>query len=1111
MNHRIFLLCLLLIGLSNAAMAQKTFNDRKRPTSSNPAEKPALPHEVVEYKGNRTDYTRNFLCKTTNGDLFTAKINPGSALQYLWVEVTPTGNYTGNNKSVTESAVNPLTDIKARCYSYVSALGKTLQASELVNWNPVKFETDNYGMFHAKYQLSFDQFEIYGAEVYVHGHQNNIASMQGLFLFPDKNFNTHYTLSQNEALAIVAKTHGISDVKDSLKVTEGYYLKGHEEKLLIYYGKNTTSLPRMCWYIELHRDLLHRDFVFVDANTGEILNTIDATCEANGPKTTTVNDYLGKPTLINTYEYSGAFYMLDASRSMFSSSQSTLPNSPVGAIWTLDAKNTSASGSLYQISTTNNSTWNNIAVSAHNNAQMCYSYYKNTHSRNSIDAAGGNIISVINVTEEDGSGLDNAYWNGSFMAYGNGKNVFKPLAAALDVGGHEMTHGVVEKTANLEYQGQSGAMNESMADIFGAMIDRDDWRMGEDITKTAYFPSGALRDLSDPHNGVSSGQNGYQPRTMSEFYTGSSDNGGVHTNSGIPNWAYYKIATSITKEKAELIYYRALSFYLTKTSQFLDLRFAVIKAATDIHGASSAEVAAIKAAFDAVQIYDPNPSGSGGGGSGGGSGGTYDLPANTGTEKVLSYDTDNSTAATLYISSTVPNNFSVLSSTNFNRKPSVTDNGIKVYFVDENGYLKGLASDQSYAENTLSNQSIWANAAISKDGSKLAVITNTSDTSVWVYNFATTTWKKYKLYNPTYSGVNSTGVYSVDAIEWDAAGENIIYDAANKTTLSSGGTLDYWDIGIIKVWDNRSDNWGDGKVQKLFNQLPEDISIGNPAFSKNSPYIVAFDYIDAANNINAAMGYNISSNKSNLIIISSKLTNPSFSRLDNKLLYDDIESSSEVIKLIDLNSDKISPVSGSDVSFITDGKWGLWLTYGSRRLKNNAKDILTFSFPGLNPPVEGVISGSTITLSVPANTDVTALIPTFTNSPASFVAVGGNSQTSGSSAQNFTTSKIYRVTAQDNSTKDYTVVVNKQNATNSVNKTASSPATLSPVPAGNHLVLNKPVLNAELFDLSGKNVTLTYKTTGEKTAFDLSAVPQGIYFLKIQLTEGMQTLKVVKE
>ena len=85
------------------------------------------------------------------------------------------------------------------------------------------------------------------------------------------------------------------------------------------------------------------------------------------------------------------------------------------------------------------------------------------------------------------------------MFYGNGKNAFSsPLAKAQDVGGHEMSHGVIQNTANLEYVNQSGALNESFADVFGAMIDRNDWKMGEDIVNTSVFPSGALRDLEDP-------------------------------------------------------------------------------------------------------------------------------------------------------------------------------------------------------------------------------------------------------------------------------------------------------------------------------------------------------------------------------------------------------------------------------------------------------------------------------------------------------------------------------------------------------------------------------------------------------------------------------------
>ena len=173
--------------------------------------------------------------------------------------------------------------------------------------------------------------------------------------------------------------------------------------------------------------------------------------------------------------------------------------------------------------------------------------------RNSLDGEGGNIIGIINMNDsETGGPMDNAYWNGAYMAFGNGNKILKPLAGALDVIGHELGHGVIDKTAGLVYRDQSGAMNESFADIFGAMIDREDWQIGEDITKPEVFPSGALRDLSNPHNGyISSKEDNWQPAHTSEIYTGEEDNGGVHINSGILNFAYYKYATATSKEEAE--------------------------------------------------------------------------------------------------------------------------------------------------------------------------------------------------------------------------------------------------------------------------------------------------------------------------------------------------------------------------------------------------------------------------------------------------------------------------------------------------------------------------------------------------------------------------------
>ena len=122
------------------------------------------------------------------------------------------------------------------------------------------------------------------------------------------------------------------------------------------------------------------------------------------------------------------------------------------------------------------------------NRAKAYLYFSNLHSRNSINGAGGNIISLVNVSDEAGQSMGNAFWNGQAMFYGNGDAAFTPLAAGLDVAGHEMSHGVVQSTANLAYQGESGAMNEAFADIFGSMIDRDDWKVGEDIANPSVFP-----------------------------------------------------------------------------------------------------------------------------------------------------------------------------------------------------------------------------------------------------------------------------------------------------------------------------------------------------------------------------------------------------------------------------------------------------------------------------------------------------------------------------------------------------------------------------------------------------------------------------------------------
>lgn len=251
-----------------------------------------------------------------------------------------------------------------------------------------------------------------------------------------------------------------------------------------------------------------------------------------------------------------------------------------------------------------------IARAAHEGAGKVYDYYFNTHQRDSFDGRGGAMVSTVSYGS-DPEDADNAAWIGELkqMIYGDGGRLFKPLPYGLDVIGHEFTHGVIDATAQLIYENQSGALNESYADVFAVMIDRDDWLIGEDVVKSPPYPVNHLRSLADPtlggrYNARDPLRSVGQPATMNEYAnlpnTRRTDNGGVHVNSGIPNHAAYLLAQQIGREKVERIYYRTLTQYLTPSSTFADAAAATARAAADLYGQT--EVAAVRDAFAAVGI-----------------------------------------------------------------------------------------------------------------------------------------------------------------------------------------------------------------------------------------------------------------------------------------------------------------------------------------------------------------------------------------------------------------------------------------------------------------------------------------------------------------------------
>lgn len=812
----------------------------------------------------------------------------------------------------------------------------------------VKTWNDELGFRHIKLQQIYQGIKVYGGQVILHGKNGLVSILNGTYFPTPKLKNLIPDLSNSQAINIVKKDVATFTqfIKPSQQKNSLLPYKETESELIIYHFKLNISNEKLAWHITIRPNILERWEYFVDAETGEIINKYNNTC-SDGPATANAIDLNGITRTINTYKVGNNYYMINTTKPMYNSGQSSLPDNPVGAIWTLDANN-SNNGEYYHVTSSNN-VWNDPAsVSAAYNADITYNYYKDTHGRNSIDGNGGTIISIVNVVDENGNSYGNAYWNGSAMFYGNGGNMFKPLAGAKDVGAHEMTHGVIQNTANLEYQYESGAINEAMADIGGSMVDRDNWQIGEKIipANSQYFPSGTLRDMSNPHNGGSSFNDpAYQPANVSEKYTGSSDNGGVHINSGIINFAYYKIAEAISKDKAEKLFYRALSVYMTKSSQFIDCRLAFEQSAKDLYGNNSNELNAVSDAFYQVGIGD---SGTGGGGTGSGSPG--DIEVNPGQDYILSYDVNSDDPNTLYISSTSGENFIPISTTKLKRKPSLVDNGSWGVMISEDNKMRSISMSGSYEENVISPDEIWDNVAVSKDGNRIAAITTSIDSAIWIYDYGLGYWSKYHLYSPTFTpDVTVDNVLYADAIEWDYTGQYLIFDAYNEMENNDGENIDFWDVGVIRVWDNSSNSWGDGKIEKVFTSLPEGVSIGNPSFSKNSPYIIAFDYYNANDDSYAILGANLETGDVATIYENNTLGFPNYSKLDDIVVFGTEYNSDEVIGEIAMQSDKINS-AGDAYLLINVAKWPVWYATGDRDLSDvNEQNATPLFFSNVYP------------------------------------------------------------------------------------------------------------------------------------------------------------------
>lgn len=846
-------------------------------------------------------------------------------------------------------------DVEATASPEQQAVGYLEAAAELMQianpqdeWQITKVTTDDLGMTHVRCQQVYEGVPVYGSEVIVHGTAQGMKTLNGRYKATPQNVKTAPTITGLQASSNVSADLG----KKVVPTVDPFNLwdKQQDKVELVLYPLDKGLY--LAYHYTTYKDIVSRWEYFVDAHTGNILHKYESICKFHNhdlghacahteeapvpPVISSSQNLEGNTVAINTWNSGSNFFMIDAVRSeMFDAANSSMPNEPAGTIWTIDAFDTSPENADFTYDHVSSSNQNfpnkRVAVTAHQNGGRAYEYFLNTHNRVSINGQGGNIISIVNVADEDGGGLDNAFWNGVAMFYGNGRSGFRELARGLDVAGHEMTHGVVQSTANLEYQGESGALNESMADVFGAMIDRDDWLIGEDVVLTSSFPSGALRSMSDPHNGATFGNygGGFQPKKYSERFTGSENNGGVHINSGIPNHAYYLFATSanVGRARAEQVWYRALTTYLTKSSQFVDARVATVRAAQDLPFGTEV-LPALRAAWDAVEVF-------------GESGNTFEeeVDVNPGSDLIVFTSVGANGQNDLFVADAAGTLiYNPLTEMNPISTPSVTDDGSEILYVTDQGELGYVFINWETGEIerdiTLNSNGGWRNAVFSKDGLRLAATRQIQEDSIFVFDFVSGSGSWFELFNPTFSqdGTTTGDVQFVDAMEFDFTGEFVMYDAFNSIESIFGNDIDYWDIGFIKVWNNAAETFTlDGQISKLFSGLPEGVSIGNPTFSKNSPFIIAFD--ELADNEFSIKGANIETGDVGTIFTGNDRPGyPSFSLDDDRLIFDFRNNGIEIVAGRDLADDKINGTGQATIQLGYDIgiQWGVWFGNGAR-------------------------------------------------------------------------------------------------------------------------------------------------------------------------------------
>lgn len=758
-------------------------------------------------------------------------------------------------------------------------------------------EDDGLGGRVVRFQQTYGGLEVWPAQLTAnisgHGH---LTTVTGAYAPTPAALDLTSQVTPVEALARAAQKIGASSPAE-VKVHSSPRLKIYTEK---------SREPVLSYETVLAANGRH-ERIFVDARSGEVLAAISEICDAAATGSGT--DILNQPKPLNVYA-SGSpakYYLYDTSKPMFSGTP--LTTSAKGYI---EIQNGSDRASPARIASNNLvGGYDSEGVSAAYNLSKVYDFYLNQLGRNSWDGNGASILAFVRVPNPDGSPSDNAYWFGQFMVFGAGDR----WAASSDAVAHEITHAVVQETAGLIYQGESGAINESMADVFGESHERwlygaNDWLFGSQLRNGAI--GGAHRSLSEPLRGSPK-----QPSKMSEFVITDQDDGGVHINSGIPNRAFYLLAEGLPSggiglTAARNIFWRALTTKLNSNSTFHDLRTACVQSAIELHGAGSAQVLKTQETFNAVEIFDqpPPPAPSDLTPASGPDSGLYVYQSTTG-----SYYLGRNEAA-LGDGSSLRQLSPYAAATD--TRATVTADGALAAHVTASHNLVLVATEASSTANAQ-----WLDASgglnslgISADGNHVALTFRDASTGQLgsTIGYLNRSTGSTEILSPTVAvgdGSSSISIGVVDEVDLSPDGRFALVDAYASSQLADGTTVRGWTVFAIDL-----------SSRAVFAISPplSGKSIANPSFSRTYSGRFTFEVSGGGTDI---LTVDLAQSKAAVVqsfpFTQDYMAYPRYSAADNFITYaDDFFSLSDFadrprVSRINLQPDRVTPTGSATV------------------------------------------------------------------------------------------------------------------------------------------------------------------------------------------------------